>query len=315
MRVLVVGGAGYIGGALTDLLQETTHQVRVYDALLYEEMYRKPVTFVCGDVRDRDRLLPHLMWADVVVWLAALVGDGACALNPDIATEINQHGVAWLSANFGGRIVFLSTCSVYGAQEQELDESSPAGPLSVYAATKLAAEQYLAAKNAMTFRLGTLFGVGDLFSRIRLDLVVNTLVVKAHSTGRITVYGGNQFRPLLHVRDAAQAVVDNLDTQHRGVFNLHQQNVRILDLAEDVRRHFPAVELETTEMKFQDARNYRVNSRKAVETFGFHPTRTVDDGIGELKRLLEEGRIKNIANARYSNHHFLQGSLHLLETT
>lgn len=315
MRVLVVGGAGYIGGALTDLLQHTGHHVRVYDALLYEEMYRKPVTFVRGDVRDRERLLPHLLWADVVIWLAALVGDGACALNPDIATEINQHGVAWLSANFNGRIIFLSTCSVYGAQEEELDETSAAGPLSVYAATKLAAEQYLTTKDAMTFRLGTLFGIGDLFSRIRLDLVVNTLVVKAHSTGRITVYGGNQFRPLLHVRDAARAIIDNLDTSHRGVFNLHQQNVRILDLADDIRRHFPDVEIETTEMKFQDSRNYRVSSLKAERTFGFRPTHTVDHGIAELKHLLEEGRIKNIANARYSNHHFLQGSLHLLETT
>ena len=97
MKVLVVGGAGYIGGALTDLLQKTSYEVRVYDALLYEEEYRKPIGFVYGDVRDRDTLSPNLKWADVVIWMAALVGDGACALNPDVAVEINQHAVAWLS--------------------------------------------------------------------------------------------------------------------------------------------------------------------------------------------------------------------------
>lgn len=89
MKVLVVGGAGYVGGAVTDLLLMTSHDFRVYDALLYEESYRKPVEFVYGDVRDTDRLKPHLRWADAVIWLAALVGDGACALNPDISDAIS----------------------------------------------------------------------------------------------------------------------------------------------------------------------------------------------------------------------------------
>ena len=312
MNVLVVGGAGYIGGALTDLLQNTDHNARVFDVLLYEEAYRKQVSFVYGDVRDRDALLPYLEWADVVVWMAALVGDEACSLNPDIATEINQHMVQWLAEHFNRRIVFLSTCSVYGAQDKELDELSPTCPLSVYAATKLSAEQHLAENDAIIFRLGTLFGVGDFFSRLRLDLAVNTLVVKAFSSGKITVYGGDQFRPLLHVKDAAQVIVDNLESEHTGIFNLHRQNVRIIDLAFQIRSHFPDVEIERTEMKFQDARNYRVSSQKAISTFGFKPKYTVDDGIEELKVLLQEGRIKNIGNARYSNHHFLKNSLHLL---
>ena len=312
MRILVVGGAGYIGGALTDLLQHTSHEVRVYDALLYEDAYRKPVSFVYGDVRDHDALLLHLKWADVVVWMAALVGDGACALNPDIATEINQQGVAWLAENFDGRIVFLSTCSVYGAQDKELDEISLTNPLSVYAATKLAAEQHLSQKAAIIFRLGTLFGVGDLFSRLRLDLAVNTLVMKAFTSGKVTVYGGDQFRPLLHVKDAAQTIVDNLESEHKGIFNLHGQNMRIIDLAYQIRNHFPDVVIDQTEMKFQDARNYRASSKKAISILGFRPKYTVDDGIEELKALLQEGRIKNIGDARYSNHHFLKNSLHLL---
>ena len=144
MKVLVVGGAGYVGGALTDLLTESSHETRVYDALLYEECYRKQVDFICGDVRDHERLEPHLDWADVVVWLAALVGDAACALNPDVSIEIDQESVKWLAGHFDGRIVFLSTCSVYGARDGVLDESSPTNPLSVYAVTKLEAERYLA---------------------------------------------------------------------------------------------------------------------------------------------------------------------------
>jgi nucleoside-diphosphate-sugar epimerase len=305
MKVLVLGGAGYVGGAVTDLLMQSKHEFRVYDALLYEESYRKPVNFFLGDVRDRDRLLPHLQWADAVVWLSDLVGDGACALNPEITIEINQNSVEWLSKNFDGRIIYMSTCSVYGACDGELDESSSLNPLSVYAVTKLDAEKFLEGKNAIIFRLGTLFGVGDLFSRIRLDLVVNTLTVRAYCHGKIKVFGGEQFRPLLHVRDAAQAVVDNLITSHTGIFNLHRQNVRIIDLAYQVRNHFPDLQIETTPMQFQDARNYRVSSEKARNILGFKAGYSIDDGIGEIKELLTTGRLKDVDNPRYTNQTFL----------
>jgi nucleoside-diphosphate-sugar epimerase len=305
MNVLIAGGCGYVGGAVTDLLLQSEHVIRVYDALLYEESFRKPVDFVYGDVCDRERLQPHLGWADVVIWLAALVGDPACALNPDVSVAINQESVRWLAENFNGHIVFLSTCSVYGAQDSLLDESSPTNPLSVYAVTKLEAERYLANKNAIIFRLGTLFGVGDLFSRIRLDLVVNTLVVRAYRFGRITVYGGDQFRPLLHVRDAAQAIVNTLTAQHTGVFNLCAQNVRIIDLAYQVRNYFPNLVIEHTERKFEDTRNYRVSSNMARMAMGFKPAYSIDDGIKEIKSLLESRRLKDVDNPRYTNQAFL----------
>lgn len=306
MNVLVVGGAGYVGGAVTDLLAESRHNVRVYDALLYEESYRKPVPFAIGDVRETDRLLPHLKWADAVVWLAALVGDGACALNPEVSVAINQDAVKWLADHFDGRIIFMSTCSVYGAQDDVvLEETSPTNPLSVYASTKLEAERYLENKNAIILRLGTLFGVGDLFSRIRLDLVVNILTVRAYRDGRVSVFGGDQCRPLLHVRDTAQVVVDNLETTHRGIFNLHRQNVRIVDLAYQVRNHFVDLEIDQTPMKFQDTRNYRVSSAKAERTFGFKPTTLIDAGIEEIKELLVSGRLRDIENPRYTNQLFL----------
>lgn len=305
MNVLVVGGAGYIGGAVTDILMRTEHKVRVYDALLYEESYRKPVDFVYGDVRDTSKLLPHLKWADVVIWLAALVGDGACALDPEITAAINQESVKWLARNCNGRIIFTSTCSVYGAQDAVLDETSPTNPLSVYGVTKLAAEEHLQDKEAVIFRLGTLYGVGDLFSRIRLDLIVNTLTVRAHRHHKISVFGGDQFRPLLHVRDAAQAIVDSLPSSHSGIYNLHRQNVRIIDLAYQVRNHFPDIVIEQTPMKFQDTRNYRVSSDKAHNVLGFKPVHSIDEGVEEVKELLESNRLKDVDAPRYTNQAFL----------
>ncbi len=310
MKVLITGGAGYLGGALTDILMNSNHEVRVFDALMYEEAYLKKVPFVLGDIRDKIELKKHLEWADAVVWLAALVGDGACAINPEITMELNQSMVKWLSKNFDGRIVFMSTCSVYGAQDGELDEDAPTGPLSVYATTKLAAENYLKDKNAIIFRLGTLFGLGDTYSRIRLDLVVNTLTTRAIIEGKLKVFGGDQYRPLLHVRDAAQAVADNLDTIHTGVFNLHKQNVKILELAHDVAKFVPGTEMETVDMKFQDSRNYKANSNKAKKAFNFKPLLGSIDGIKEVKALMEAGRIRDVNNPRYNN----QGYLEIFQT-
>lgn len=308
-NILVVGGAGYVGGAITDFLEDSHFNVRVYDSILYEESYRKPVDFVYGDVRDPGKLLPQLKWADAVVWLAAIVGDGACQLDPELTVEVNQDAVKWLSEVYDGRIVFLSTCSVYGAQDKELTEESPTNPLSIYAATKLKAESFLTKKNAIAFRLGTLFGVGDLFARIRMDLVVNILTVRAFVDGKIKVFGGDQFRPLLHVKDVARAIGLALNSDTKGIFNLHRQNVRIVDLAYQVRNHFPDCHIEVTDMPFQDTRNYRVSSKKAQEILGFTPQYTIDDGIEEVKALVTTSRIKDLDHVRYSNQLFLKEHL------
>jgi len=306
MNVLVVGGAGYVGGAVTSLLNDTDNNIRVYDNLLYEETYRKPIDFIYGDVRDHEKLLTQLNWADTVIWLAALVGDGACQINSQLAKEINTDSIGFLAENFNGRIIFPSTCSVYGAQDAVLDEVSGASPLSVYAQTKLDAEKLLDSSNAIIFRLGTLFGVGDLFSRIRLDLVVNTLTVKAFVDGKISVFGGDQFRPLLHVSDVAGEMVKNINTTHTGIFNLHRQNVRIRDLAYQIRNHYPNVVIKETDLPFQDTRNYRVSSEKAVSNLGFTPKYSIDYGIDQLKELIETRRIKNTNSDRYSNYNFLK---------
>ena len=305
-NVLVVGGAGYVGGGIADRLLEMGHAVRVYDCLLYEDVYLKPVDFVYGDIRDESRLRPHLRWADAAVWLAAIVGDGACSLDPQLTREINVGSVRWLAKNFDRRVLFMSTCSVYGAVDGLLDEGSATNPLSLYAQTKLEAEAALAGTGAIVFRLGTLFGLGDAYSRIRMDLAPNTLTVKACLYGKISVFGGEQYRPLLHVRDVAEAVAANVATEHAGIFNLHKVNLRISELADRILEHVPNVAVQRTEMKFQDSRNYRVSSRKAEEAFGFAPKRTVDDGIREIRRLVEEGRIRDISSPRYSNTDFLR---------
>jgi nucleoside-diphosphate-sugar epimerase len=303
MKILICGGAGYLGGALTDILRHSEHEVTVYDSLLFEDHYLKDGNFVHGDIRDQKKLKPLLDEVDVIVWLAAIVGDGACAINPETSAEVNQESVKWLADNFSGRIIFPSTCSVYGARDGLLDESSPTNPLSIYAATKLSSEGYLAGKNALIFRLGTLYGVGDQFSRIRMDLVANILTARAFYEGKLKVFGGDQYRPLLHVKDAAQTIANNVDTKFTGVMNLSGQNMKILDLAKEVNNIIPT-QIELVETSFEDSRNYQVSTDKAKE-IGFKPNYTVADGINEVRELLESGRIKDFNNPRYSNEGYL----------
>jgi nucleoside-diphosphate-sugar epimerase len=306
MKILIVGGAGYIGGALTDILIDSDHDIRVYDRLLYEESYRKPVSFVYGDIRDGEKLKPNLDWADVVVWLAALVGDPACTLDESLTVEINRDSVQFLKDNYKGRIIYMSSCSVYGAGDDILTEDSGINPLSLYARGKIEAEEILADSRALCFRLGTLHGISDCFSRIRFDLVVNTLVMRAIFHNRVSVFGGNQFRPLLHVRDVAQTISNVLNKDNVGIYNLHAENLEIGDIANKIKEHFPALEIESSDVMFQDKRNYRVSSDKAKKELGFNPALTVDDAIAELKELLENGRIKDSFLKRFSNYLYLR---------
>jgi nucleoside-diphosphate-sugar epimerase len=304
-RLLIVGGAGYLGSALTDILADSHHDFMVYDNLTFDDSFRKPVPFANGDVRDRDKLLPWIKWADAVIWLAGIVGEPACREHPELATDINLDAVQFLAEHYDGRIVFTSTCSVYGAQDDLLDESAPTGPLGHYAEKKLEAERFLASKNAIIFRLGTLFGLGDEYSRIRLDIVLNTLTAKAHQDGRIAVFGGTQYRPLLHVQDAAWQLYEAAIGKDVGIYNLHAANVTIAELAFAVQQHYPGLVVEHSELAKEDSRNYRVSSKKARDKLGFRPVMSIDDGIRELKALLESGRIKNINDSRYSNQKWL----------
>jgi nucleoside-diphosphate-sugar epimerase len=307
MKILVVGGAGYVGGAITDLLSKKNkkYNVIVYDNLLYEETYLKECDFVNGDIRDKKKILPYLKWADVVIWAAALVGDGACSINPDLTFDINLKTIKFLVKNFNRKIIFFSTCSVYGAQDGILNENSLTKPLSVYANSKLMAEKLLIRKNAIIFRLGTLFGIADKFSRIRLDLVVNTLVAKALQLRKISVFGGDQYRPLLHVKDVARAVELAIKSKKRGIYNLHYYNAVIHEIATKIKKYFKNVKILKVNMKFEDLRNYRVNSDKVKKDLKFKPIYNLDYGIRELIAILKEKRIKDINNPRYTNQIYL----------
>jgi nucleoside-diphosphate-sugar epimerase len=302
-KVLIVGGAGYVGGYMVDLAKLAGHEVRVVDNLTYEDEYLKDVEFFYGDILDFETIETHLTWADVVIWLAAFVGDPACAINPDLTIKTNVGSIKNLVSSFGGRIIFPSTCSVYGAQDSILDESSPTAPLSLYAESKLEAEAILMeSKNSvLIFRLGTLFGLSDTHSRLRVDLVLNALTIRAVLEGKMSVFGGNQFRPLLHVRDVATAVIPQIDTQNEGVFNLHTTNITILELAERIQKILPSTKIEKTDISFQDARNYRVSSEKARSHLGIESVWTIDQGIHEVAQVIKSKRIKDVANPRFNN--------------
>ena len=305
MNILVVGGAGYVGGGIVDKLSKD-HEVTVYDSLIYETSYRKKVNFILGDIRDSSKLNSILSDFDVVVWLAALVGDGACAINPELTHEINTESVKNLVQNFDKRIVFLSTCSVYGAQDGILTESSDTNPLSEYASSKLKAEEHLKDSNALIFRLGTLFGLSDEFSRVRLDLVVNILTAKALIDKKISVFGGDQWRPLLHVNDVSNAINHCLNTDVTGIYNLHHKNYKIIDIAKEIEKKVKDVEVEVTPMSFEDARNYQVSSQKLLDETGFEASIELINGVNEIYDLIFHNRIKDISDPRYSNQNFLQ---------
>ena len=306
-KILVVGGAGYVGGVIVDLLlSKKKYDITVFDNLLYEESYRKNCKFIYGDIRDKKFYKQKLNSYDAIVWLAALVGDGACSINPDLTDEINFQTLKNLCKIYKKRIVFISTCSVYGAQNGILDENSPVNPLSHYASSKLKCESLLKNKNSIIFRLGTLFGISDNYSRIRMDLVVNTLSAKAFFERKMSVFGGDQYRPLLHVKDVARAIEVAIKSSKRGIFNLSYKNMKIIDIANEIKKYFKKTKIIKTEIKFQDARNYKVSNQKASKELSFKAVYDLKYGILELKKLLTEKRIKNFNDPRYTNQKYLE---------
>lgn len=312
-KVLVVGGAGYVGGTLVDQLRSAGFSPTVYDILAYEDRFLKNVNFVYGDVRDREKLLKLLPYYGIVVWLAAVVGDGACAADPFLSESINEISVKWLVDNYGGRIIFPSTCSVYGVNNDLIDEYTTPNPLSVYAKTKLAAEQYMldvAGERSLVFRLGTLYGIGDAHSRLRLDLVVNILTKRAVQGETLRVCGGEQWRPLIHVQDVAREMVFGAYNEITGLYNLATQNSTIREIAEEVSAVVPECKVEYTEGKFEDLRNYRVNCDRWKSTASscgvLLPGWVLRQGILQVAQVIKENRIKNPQDPIYSNEAHIQ---------
>lgn len=263
IKVLVVGGAGYIGGAVTDVLVAKKIPFSVYDNLVYEHQYLKSVDFIYGDVRDYKKLKSILPRYTHVIWLAAIVGDATCHIDARLTREINTESVKWLAGNFKGRILFASTCSVYGKNDSVLSESSPTNPLSLYAISKLEAELFLVKHpNALIYRIGTAYGASDQYSRVRLDLAVNVLSFRAINQGKLTYFGGTQWRPFIHVKDIATAFVNGLDSRAKGTHNLTTENYQVKDLATKIAKLIKC-KIEATKNPFEDERNYHVSVDKA----------------------------------------------------
>ena len=308
-NVLVIGGAGYIGGLTTDLLISKSYTVTVYDNLLYESRFLKDCDFIYGDIRDTDKLLRLHKKYDEIIWLAAIVGDGACSQSPELTREVNVNSIRRFLEKTKRRITFTSTCSVYGAQNEMLTENSPTNPLSLYASTKLEAEKYVIDNGGLVFRLGTLFGLGDKYSRIRLDLVVNVLTLRALTEKKLTVFGGEQWRPIIAVRDIAGYLTEAVSRDYRGIYNLKYQNVMIKDLANRIRSVFPEVTIMQTDIKFEDLRNYRVDSSKVEEDFIFKPQTSVENEVSRMRILFEDRRIKNPNDDIYYNTKYVKAML------
>lgn len=302
MKILVVGGAGYIGGAVTDILNQKGVDFTVYDNLLYESHYLKPADFIFGDVRDQDKLKEILPQYSHVIWLAAIVGDSACQVKPELTKVINQDTVKWLANNYDGRIVFMSTCSVYGKNENEVSEDSSLNPLSLYAETKMNAEKFLKDKNSIIFRLGTVYGVSDTYSRIRMDLAVNYMTANAIIKGGLSIFGGSQWRPLIHVRNVADIIVESLDREERGIYNVSTSNYQIKDLGAEIA-DIVGCKIEYVKESFEDQRNYRASVEKAQKG-GFLDLENlyeVKDGVNQIKDLIESKRVKYTENDIYFN--------------
>lgn len=306
MKILVTGGAGLVGHAVVDILKQIkVHKFLVVDNLLYTDEYLRNVAFQAGNVGDLKFMAPLLKnyKPDAVIHLAGIVGDAACAARPKEAEEANVISVKILRDHFDGRIIFPSSCSVYGANDNLVTEESAPNPLSLYAAMKLRAEKILEGKDVFIPRLGTLHGVTG---RLRNDLVVNMLAIRAVIEGRITVFGGEQYRPLLHVKDLAEVIVMQLSQQHTGIFNLVENNYKITTLANIVKQVIPSIEIKTTKMEFEDRRNYRASASKAKKCWGFDPKLTVFDTVEDIVRIYNEGRIKDFSMIKYSNMSTLQ---------
>lgn len=305
-KVLVVGGAGYIGGAVTDILLKKGVDFTVYDSLLYEHQYLKPVDFIYGDVRDKEKLSGILPDYSHVIWLAAIVGDGACNVRPDLTVQVNQDSVEWLSQNYKGRIIFLSTCSVYGQNDNEVNEASETTPLSLYAKTKMQAEKFLENTNSLTLRLGTVFGLSDTYSRIRMDLAVNYMTARAINNGSLSIFGGVQWRPLIHVKNVAQVIVDSLDKDIKGIYNISAFNYQIKDLGKEISG-ITGCKVIYEDLKFQDLRNYHVNTSKAKKDglLHFEKILSVKEGVEEISNLVKTKKIKYTDNDIYSNERYI----------
>lgn len=321
-RVLVTGGAGYVGSTLVPQLLARGHRVRVLDSLAHGGgsllgVWAHPAfEFVRGDVRDRTTVAAALDGVDAVVHLAAVVGDPACARDTVTATAVNLEGsLSLLDASRRAgvrRFVFASTCSNYGRLPdpgQLADEETALRPVSLYAETKVAVERALLAEPtdgpmaATPLRFATVFGVSP---RMRFDLTVNEFTRELLVRRHLVVFGEQFWRPYVHVADVARAVAVVLEAPAARVagrvFNVGDtgENYRKQDLVELVRVLEPEATVEYVQ-RTEDPRDYRVCFTRVREELGFRISRTVPDGIREVAKLVRDAVLPDVDAAAYRN--------------
>jgi len=311
MRILITGGAGYLGSVTSLLALAQGHDVRVVDNLLHGATAlaalraQNHFEFCRADICDQAAMAEAARDMDAVVHLAAIVGDPACSVEPDLARKVNYDAAVQLfeTCRRAGakRFVFASTCSNYGRMA---DSSVPATedfelrPVSLYAETKVAVERRLLQESepGMTvtvLRFSTLFGLSP---RMRFDLTVNEFVMRVLSEGRLVVYGEQFWRPYVHVSDAARAILKLLEAPpeivQRQVFNVGDtgENYRKLDLVEIIRDQLGEYDVKFVK-RHEDPRDYRVSFERIKNTLGYAITRRVSEGVNEIAASIRSGAL------------------------
>jgi len=293
MKVLITGGAGYLGSNLTRHLLEVGYTVTVLDNLMYDQvtllhLFGNPkFQFELGDVRDKKLLQELVGLNDVIIPLAAIVGMPACKANPELTIAVNYQQVADIVEVLRDdqKLILPNTNSQYGSSDSIITEESPFNPLSLYAKTKCDAENTMLAKgNGVSLRLATVFGVSP---RMRTDLLVNDFVYKSVVDGYLVLFEAHFKRNYIHVQDIArtfQFIIENYDKCKGHAFNvgLSTANLSKLELAETIKKYIPSLVIKQDDFKEDfDKRNYIVSNEK-LEALGWKPIYDLDYGIKQL---------------------------------
>lgn len=330
-HILITGGAGYIGSLLTSELLRLNYRVTILDSLLFGGesilpfLHHPNFHFVKADVTEpraiKDAAKDGWQKPEAIVHLAAIVGFPACqAVGRQVAWKYNVEATKMVfeqAAELGvERFVFSSTYSNYGLSPdgKPVTEESPLNPQSLYAETKIAAEEFLlsqkdAAVAPLLFRFATLYGISP---RTRFDLIVNQFVLEAFTKRLLIIYQRGYSRSFVHVRDAVRAVIMGLEAEQpkiRGqIFNVGTEsgNYSKDEIVALVRKRMPEVEVEYKDLTFGgDMRDITVSFAKIRSVLGFETTLTVDDGIRELLFALKTGIIRNPMDEKYRNAQFI----------
>ena len=297
MKILVTGGCGYIGTNLTKTLLERRHQVAVVDIMWFGNYLdsHQNLTVVQADIRDIEKV--PMDGVDTVIHLANIANDHTGDLNPKLTWEVNTLASKLLVEKAIDRgvkqFIFASSGSVYGIKEEtQVTEDLPLMPISDYNKSKMISERVLLSyKNQITLQIIRPATVCGFSPRMRLDLSVSLLTMHALTKGEITVFGGQQTRPNIHMKDMVGVYLHFLDLGAKapGIYNAGFENISILDIAKKVTEHHPA-EIRITQSN--DPRSYRQNSDKLLGT-GFAPEYGVENGITDVIEAYNTGMLKD----------------------